>query len=262
MNKDYYKILGVSKEITPEELKKAYRKLAVKYHPDKNPDDVVAEDRFKEISEAYEILSDPVKRDNHDNPSPFGGFNPFGAGNFDPFSQGPFGGNRGPRHNVPRKGIDLKLVIGVSFSKLLFGGEESFNVSYDNPCQACNGKGATKFEVCEACEGRGMIIKRQSMGQHMNTMTSTPCVECRGTGRKSLDKCEECEGKGNKSIKDREITLKILPNTRDGAVLRLSGQGGLGVYGGPSGNILIKVQMKWPDISNLTEEELNVIKKL
>lgn len=262
MTKDYYKILGVSKEVTPEELKKTYRKLAVKYHPDKNQGDVEAENKFKEVSEAYEILSDPVKRNNHDNPSPFGGFNPFSGNGFDPFSQGPFGGNRGPQPNAPRKGMDLKVVMGIAFSKLLLGGEESFNVSYDNPCQTCNGKGATEFETCAACAGRGVIIERHSMGQHMSTMTSTPCSKCRGTGRKSLDKCEECEGKGNKSIKDREIKLKVLPNTRDGAVLRLLGQGGLGINGGPAGNILIKVQMQWPDISKLTEEELNVIKKL
>lgn len=258
MSKDYYKVLGVEKEAPQDVIKKAYRKLAVKYHPDKNPDNKEAEDKFKEVSQAYEILGDSQKRNDYDNPNPFaarGGFNPFAG-------RSPFGFNpQRPQPNAPRRGGDLKLVIGIALSKLLLGGEEVFNVSYDNPCPECNAKGATEFESCVNCHGQGMIMQQQQMG-HMTTMTSMPCPSCNGRGQKPLNKCEPCSGKGTISVKEREIKVKIPANTRDGAVLKLAGQGTNGINKGVSGDILIKVQMQWPNIDNFSKEELNVLKKL
>jgi len=264
VNKNYYDILEVAKDAPQDVIKKAYRKLAVKYHPDKNPDNKEAEDKFKEVSQAYEVLGDSKKRNDYDNPDPFGGrspFNPFGGGY--PFSGGnPFGFNQQrPQPNIPRRGGDLKLIIGISLSKLLLGGEETFNISYENPCPSCNSKGATKFETCDSCKGQGMIIQQQQMG-NMSTMTSRPCPVCNGSGEKALDKCEDCSGKGTTLVKDREIKVKIPVNTRDGMVLKLTGQGTNGVNNGPAGDILVKVQMQWPNLNGFTEEELNVIKKL
>lgn len=259
MDKNYYEILGVSKEASEDEIKKAYRKLAVKYHPDKNPDDKEAEDKFKEISSAYETLSDSRKRNEYDNPSPFGGGSPFGGS---PFGGSPFGfRQRQPQADMPRRGSDLKIIIGIPFTTLLFGGEEKFNVTYDDPCQLCNGKGATKFEYCEACGGSGQIVQERTMGP-MTTMTSSPCPKCWGQGKKALDECDKCKGQCNIPVKNREIIVKIPEKTGDGVILRLRGQGAKGIFGGGPGDILVKVQMLWPDTEALTEEELNVLKKL
>lgn len=259
MSKNYYEILGVTKEASKEELKKAYRKLAVKYHPDKNQGDKAAEDRFKEISEAYDVLSDSNKRAEYDNPSPFGGRDPFG-----PFAQrSPFGFNFNmrPKQEGPRNGPDLRMSLWVKMSKLILGGEETFDVSYESACKECNGQGATEFDVCEVCGGQGSIIQQKQMGP-MTTMTQTPCTACNGVGKKRLNTCEACSGKGTTAVKNRQIKLKIPPNTRDGAVLRLTGQGPNGIFGGHPGHIFVKVQMIMPEIDNLSEEELNVLKKL
>ena len=263
VSKNYYEILGVEKNTPKDEIKKIYRKLALKYHPDKNPDDKDAGEKFKEISEAYGVLSDDQKRQEYDNPSPFRGnnsFNPFGDGS--PFGAGsPFGFDRRPQPNAPRRGRDLKLVIDVPLSKLLLGGEEVFNVSYDNPCPFCNARGATKFETCDVCKGQGVIIQQQRVGTMM-TMNSITCHACNGKGERALDKCTECNGKGTLFVKDKEIKVKIQGNTRDGSVLRLAGQGANGINGAPAGDILIKVQMKWPNMDNFSEDDLNVIRKL
>lgn len=264
MAKNYYEILGVSKDSDQDAIKKAYRKLAIKYHPDKNQGNKEAEDKFKEISEAYETLGDPQKRQQFDNPSPFGGRSPFGGSPFDPFGAGsPFAGfqQRGRQEDMPRRGTDLKLIIGIALSTLLLGGEEIFNISYDDPCTTCNGKGATKFDFCDLCSGSGQILQQRQMG-NMTAMSASPCPACKGRGKTPLNKCDDCGGSGMHSVKDKEIKVAIPPNTRDGAVLRLAGQGAGGVNGGGPGDILIKIQMEWPNIADFTEEELNVLKKL
>lgn len=261
MTKNYYEVLGVSKKAGIDEIKKAYRQLALKYHPDKNPDNKEAEDKFKAAAEAYGVLSDTRKRQEYDNPTPesFGGvgFNPFGGGSFNPFGSRPQ-----QRHpDSPVRGADLKILVGVSFAKMLFGGEQVLNVSYNNPCSVCNGRGATKFESCDVCKGIGQIIQQQQLGS-MTTMTSTPCPNCNGRGQKPLDQCSECKGTRTIPVKNKRVSLNIPPKTNDGRAFRLGGQGTLGVNGGPPGDILVKIQMQWPNLDSFSEEELDVLKKL
>lgn len=262
MSKDYYKLLGVERNASSTDIKKAYRKLAVKYHPDKNPDDKEAEERFKEISDAYSVLSDDSRRKAYDNPNPFGmgGFNPFEG--FPGFSG--FGGmprNNRQHQDFPIRGKDIKLRVVVSFTKLLFGGKESFNISYNDPCQTCKTKGATEFETCTACKGQGVFLRQENSGNIFTSSTAI-CPECRGEGKKPLNKCSDCGGVGTISVNDKEVVVDINPKTRDGYVHRLIGQGISGLNGGPNGDILVQLQMEWPEIDKLSEDTLEVLKNL
>jgi len=258
VDRNPYEILGVTRESSSDEIKKAYRKLALKYHPDKNPDNTEALDRFKEVSAAYEIVSDPVKRQEYDNPSPFGGgFNPFGTG-FNPF------GNmrrQSPPKNRAQRGRDLTLRMEVSLATLILGGKETFNISYENPCQKCNARGATEFETCTTCNGEGGILQHVHKG-NMFTTSSTPCMDCKGKGERATNKCEECGGSGVIQINDRDITFEIEPNTAHGHVHVMQGEGGIGINGGPPGDVAVKINMKQPDAGKLTEEEKELLKKL
>jgi molecular chaperone DnaJ len=254
---DYYKTLGISKEASTDDIKKAYRKLAMKYHPDKNNGNKEAEIKFKEVSEAYETLKDPNKRKLYDNPNM--GFNPFD----DMFNFGfGFPGHQRKRNrNAPMNGRDLKFVVDVKLNKFLFGGEEIIDVTYDEACQNCSGKGATKLEECDNCGGTGMIMVQQLVGRMM-TAKSTPCSNCKGSGEIKLNTCESCNGSGHNKVENRKIKIEIPKNTRDGDIIRVKERGPEGVNGGNPGNIIVKLRMEYPDINTLSEEELNVIKKL
>jgi len=258
VSRNPYEILGVTRESSPDEIKKSYRKLALKYHPDKNPDDAEALEKFKEISAAYEIVSDPIKRREYDNPSPFGaGFNPFGAG-FNPF------GNmkrQAPPKNQPQRGRDLTFKMEVSLATLILGGEETFNISYDNPCQECNAKGATEFETCTTCNGEGGILHHTRQG-NMFTTSSTTCMDCKGKGDRATDKCKACDGSGVIQINERDITFEIEPNTAHGHVHVMRGEGGLGINGGPPGDVAIQINMRQPNVEKLTKKEKELLKKL
>jgi len=257
VEKNYYSILGVSAQATQEEIKKAYRKLALQYHPDKNPDNKEAEEKFKEASEAYEVLGDVNKRSSYDNPSPFTDGN---LADIFGFNFG-FGGEMRPRYNAPRKGADIRLAFDAPLSKLLFGSEELFNISYNEPCQACNGQGATEFEQCVSCNGSGMTFVTQNRGP-IRTSSAVPCTHCQGLGRKKLNTCQNCSGTGMSNVDNKELKVKIPPKTKDGAILRLAERGPCGLNGAPSGDIFIKINMVYPDLSMFTEEELNVLKKI
>lgn len=254
---DYYKILGVSKDASADDIKKAYRKLAMKYHPDKNNGNKEAEIKFKEANEAYETLKDPNKRNLYDNPNM--GFNPF-DGMFN-FGFGFPGRGRRRDRNAPINGKDLKLIIDVKLYKFLAGGEEIINITYDDLCQNCSGKGATELEICGNCNGEGVIMIQKLTGRMMTAQT-TPCNKCNGTGEIKLNSCEECEGKGTKRIENRKVKVEIPKNTRDGDILRVRERGPEGVNGGNPGNIIVKLRMMYPDINSLSEEEINVLKKI
>jgi molecular chaperone DnaJ len=253
---DYYKTLGVDKKATPEEIKKAYRKLARKYHPDRNPDDKQAEARFKEISQAHDVLGDPEKRKQYDSGSgpfatgagPGGGFGGFGNFDFDASSMGDilsnlFGGAgaRGGRQRPrPERGADLEAHVSISFDQAIAGAQVPLQVPMHTTCETCHGTGAkpgTTPSVCPRCEGRGI----ETQGQGMFSI-SQPCSLCGGSGTVIEDPCPTCHGTGAvRSVK--RLRVNIPAGVRDGSRIRLPGKGEPGRRGGPPGDLYLITQV-------------------
>src|SRR5271155_2667950 len=256
---DYYKTLGVDKKATPEEIKKAYRKLARKYHPDRNPDDKEAEARFKEISQAHDVLGDPEKRKQYDTGAgpfatgagPGGGFGGFGNFDFDASSMGDilsnlFGGSGGPggagsgrsprqRQRVER-GADLEAQVSITFDQAVSGAQVPLQVPMRATCPTCHGTGAkpgTTPTVCPRCEGRGI----ETQGQGMFSI-SQPCSLCGGTGTVIEDPCPTCSGAGAVRTVKR-LRVNIPAGVRDGSRVRLAGKGEPGRSGGPHGDLYL-----------------------
>ena len=261
MASDYYDELGVSNNASQDEIKKAYRKLALKYHPDRNNGDKASEERFKKVSSAYDTLSNERKRAEYDSPSSnniedlfrhgFGGFGGFGMGS-------------GPRprqsRNVPRRGKDLKWMSDEPLFKFILGGTGLISVKYDDVCGECKGKGATKTEFCTHCKGSGMVIHTQQQG-NMRMQSHRPCQACGGTGERVLNRCNKCGGKGSIPV-FRDINYDIKPGVTDGYVLRVIGDGCNGVNGGPKGDLYVKLRMVLPKVESLTDEQVEVLKSL
>ena len=270
--RDYYEVLGVDKSVTDEELKKAYRKLAKKYHPDANPDNrKEAEEKFKEVSEAYEVLSDPQKRRmydqfGHDGPQGFGGGGPGGGyysyttSGFDGFSDfgdlgdifssffggSGFGGRSNRQRNSgPRKGRDLQYTLDITFEESFLGVKKEITILRDEECPTCHGEKAkpgTKKTTCKACNGTGTVRQTVStiLGQMQTTKT---CPECNGEGVKIEEKCPECKGKGiiRKTVK---IKVTVPAGIDHGQSIVLKGEGESGVKGGPRGDLYIVVSVR------------------
>jgi molecular chaperone DnaJ len=249
---DYYATLGVDKKATPEEIKKAYRKLARRYHPDRNPDDKQAEARFKEISQAHDVLSDPEKRKQYDSGSgPFanagagGGFGGFGNFDFDSSSMGDilsnlFGGSTSGRRTRtkprPERGQDLETEVSISFEQAISGAQIPLSVSTQSPCATCHGTGAkpgTTPKVCPRCEGRGI----EAQGQGMFSL-SQPCSRCGGSGTVIEDPCPTCSGSGAVRTLKR-YRVNIPPGVKEGSRIRLPGKGEAGPRGGPPGDLYV-----------------------
>jgi molecular chaperone DnaJ len=248
---DYYKVLGVGKNASDEEIKKAYRKLARKYHPDRNPGDKKAEERFKEISAAYDTLSDPEKRKAYDRGSgPFGfnmpgGFDPssFGTGFGDILSNlfggaagagGRPGGGRGTR--APMRGRDLETEVSLSFDQAVEGAQMRIAVPTSQPCPTCHGTGAkpgTSPRVCPVCQGRG--VESQSQGIFS---ISQPCSNCGGSGTVIDDPCPTCGGTGAQRS-TRRLRVNIPAGVHDGSRIRVTGKGELGPPGGQPGDLYV-----------------------
>jgi molecular chaperone DnaJ len=253
---DYYKTLGVDKKATPEEIKKAYRKLARAYHPDRNPDDKQAEARFKEISQAHDVLGDPEKRKQYDSGSgpfasgagPGGGFGGFGNFDFDASSMGDIlsnlfggggggGGGRGQRQR-PRaeRGSDLEAQVSISFDQAVTGAQVPLQVPMHTTCPTCHGIGAkpgTTPSVCPRCEGRGI----ETQGQGMFSI-SQPCSRCGGSGTVIEEPCPTCHGAGAVRTVKR-LRVNIPAGVRDGSRIRLAGKGEPGRRGGPPGDLYL-----------------------
>jgi len=254
MDKDYYEVLGVSKEASQEDIKRAYRTLARKYHPDVSSE-VDAEERFKEVNSAYEVLSDPEKRAIYDRygtdvPPGFGGFD-FG-GMRDPFdifaevfgNLGGFGGFGRSGRAGPRRGNDLRATVDITFEEAAFGVDKEVEVRRQEVCPVCNGSGAepgTQPERCSECNGMGQVRRAQHtfLGSFVNITT---CPKCNGKGSTVRTPCHECNGSG-RVYTHRRITVTIPAGVDDGVTMRLAGQGEPGALGGPNGNLYISLNV-------------------
>jgi molecular chaperone DnaJ len=250
--RDYYEVLGVSKGATQDEIKKAYRKLSKKYHPDINKE-ADAEEKFKEVKEAYEVLSDDQKRAHYDqfgHTDPNQGFGGFGGGGdfggfggFEDIFSTFFGGGGGGRRrdpNAPRQGADLQYTMTLTFEDAVFGKETEIEIPREENCETCNGTGAkkgTKPETCSHCHGTGQLNTEQNtpFGRIVNRRV---CHYCNGTGKEIKHKCSTCGGTGRVK-KRRKIAVKIPAGIDDGQQLRVSGQGEPGINGGPAGDLYV-----------------------
>lgn len=256
--RDYYEVLGVDKGADDATIKKAYRQLAKKYHPDMNPGDKEAEKKFKEASEAYAVLSDPDKRRQYDQfghsafegggaGGGFGGFDFSGADFSDIFGDifGDFfgGGSRGgARNNGPMKGANLRTSVRISFEQAVFGVEKELDLNLKDTCKTCNGSGAkpgTSPETCRKCGGRGQVVTQHStpFGTIRNSQV---CPDCGGTGKTIKEKCPDCHGSGYISSR-KKIQVSIPAGIDNGQSVRIRDKGEPGVNGAPRGDLLVEV---------------------
>jgi molecular chaperone DnaJ len=267
---DFYQTLGVAKNASQDEIKKAFRKLARTHHPDKNPGDKAAEEKFKEVNQAYETLSDPEKRQQYDELSRLGAFGPGGGGfrpgaggyqGFDPsmFGQGGaqfdvgdlgdllgnlFGGGPGAgrgRRATAARGADLQVDVTVSFDDSLHGVTVRVPVDKPDTCEVCHGSGAkpgTAPKLCPDCQGRGVIAKNQGF-----FALSQPCLRCQGNGTIIEHPCDVCGGSGLQH-KTRRYAVKIPAGVKDGSRIRIKGKGEAGLRGGPPGDLFVRVHIE------------------
>ena len=260
--RDYYEVLGVSKGASEDEIKKAYKKLARKYHPDMNPGDKEAEEKFKEVNEANEVLSNPEKKAKYDQFG-FAGVDPNygagqggygGAGGFDfgdlgdifgSFFGGGFGGGGRRNPNAPQRGESIRASLSVDFTEAAFGCEKSITIDRSEQCPTCKGKGCapgTTPEVCTQCHGTGTVTQAQRTPFGM-MQSQTVCPKCRGRGQIIHQPCPDCRGAGAVR-KRRTIQVNIPAGIDNGQTISLRGQGHSGKNGGPAGDLLITVMVR------------------
>jgi len=274
--RDYYEVLGVAKDADEAAIKKAYRTLAKKYHPDVNPGNATAEEKFKEVNEAYQVLSNPQKRAQydqfgHDGPQAggfggggFGDFSGFGGGGFGGFEDifssvfgGGFGG--GGRSNGPVRGDDLRYDLTISFEEAAMGCEKEINLVRDEECPTCSGSGAkpgSKVDTCPTCGGSGQerVVTNTPFGRIQNVRT---CSRCRGAGKIITEPCPKCHGRGKVRVSKRR-TVKVPAGIDNGQVLTIRGQGGLGERGGQPGDLLIVISVKPHKLFKRREDDLYI----
>jgi len=248
--RDYYEVLGVTKSAGEDEIKKAYRKLALKHHPDKNPGNKEAEEKFKEAAEAYGVLSDGDKRSKYDQfghkGAQFGGFDPSQFVDFadilgDFFGFGDAAGGRSRRADRPTRGSDLRYDLRLPFMDAVFGREESIRIPRHVTCKTCNGGGAkpgTSPVVCSGCGGKGQI--RFSQGFFAVART---CPQCGGAGKVIKDPCETCNGSG-RTDEEKNLSVRIPAGVDDGSRLRVAGEGEGGGKGGPAGDLYVFISVE------------------
>ena len=260
--RDYYEVLGVEKGASAEEIKKAYRKSAMKYHPDRNPGDKEAEEKFKEIGEAYEVLSDDQKRSRYDqfgfagvDPNygagagggagygGFGGFGDFGDLG-DIFGSFFGGGSRSQSRNAPRQGENVGARLELTFEEAAFGCDKEVSVNRIENCASCKGTGSADgvIETCQQCRGSGQVRTTQSfMG--MSMQSTVACPSCSGRGKMVKNPCATCRGKG-KVRRNQKIKVKVPAGVDAGQSVRMRGEGCVGINGGPNGDLLAEIYIK------------------
>lgn len=259
--RDYYEVLGVEKGASADEIKKAYRKMAMKYHPDRNPGDKTAEEKFKEVGEAYEVLSDADKKARYDQygfagvdpnfgagGSGFGGFGGFGDfGDLGDIFGEFFGGGssrRGASQNAPRRGENVGARLDLTFEEAAFGCEKEVTSQRIENCSVCNGSGSAdgKIETCDRCHGTGQVRTTQNfMGMQMQS--TSVCPACSGRGKIIKNPCTTCRGKG-KVRRNNKVKVKIPAGVDQGQSVRVRGEGCVGSNGGPNGDLLVEIYIK------------------
>lgn len=274
--RDYYEVLGVDRKATPDEIKKAYRKMAIKYHPDKNPGDKAAEEKFKEAAEAYDVLSNPEKREKYDQfghsmgPQGFGGMGGgggfgggmsmedifaqfgdiFGGGAFGGF--GGFGGATGGRRSRPRqrRGSDLRIRVKLTLEEIANGVQKTLKIPTFVKCEHCKGTGAkdgVAFATCNTCHGTGRVTRVQQTP--FGAMQSEAvCPDCEGEGKVITERCSYCKGQGVER-REQQVSFNIPAGVSDGMVLTLRGRGNAPVHGGVNGDLLVVIEeVKHPEL--------------
>lgn len=272
--RDYYEILGVPRDASIADIKSAYRKLAIKLHPDKNPGNKAAEEKFKEAAEAWSVLGDEEKRARYDQFGAAGvggasggaaGFDPSQFGDFadifgDVFGFGDlFGGGRRAQRSGPRPGGDLRYDLEISLEEAFNGAEARIRIPRRHSCSACGGSGAkkgTRPTACGPCGGRGQVVSRQGF-----LTVSRPCPNCRGTGRVISDPCDGCRGVG-RTEEERALTVRIPAGVDTGSQLRLSGEGEGGYEGGPDGDLYVVLHVRPDERFERDGEELHTIARV
>ena len=254
--RDYYDVLGINKNANSEEIKSAYRKLAIKYHPDKNPGNKSAEDKFKEASEAYGILSDKSKKENYDNfghaafqngGGQGGGFGGFGGFNGSDFSDifedffGEFGGRRSNKRSSSNRGSDLRYDLSITLEEAYSGKKQNIQFSSTDKCSTCKGNGSKpghSVDRCTYCGGNGKIRSNQGFFTVQQT-----CPQCSGSGEEISNPCNDCSGTGSKQT-SKKISVTIPKGVDDGTRIRLAGKGEAGTRGGASGDLYLFINIK------------------
>ena len=259
--RDYYEVLGLQKGASAEDIKKAYRKLALKYHPDRNPDNKEAEEKFKEAAEAYEVLSDDDKRARYDqfgfagvDPNYGAGQGGYGGGGFGGFGDfgdlgdifGSFfgGGASRANANAPRRGENVGIRLDLTFEEAAFGCEKEVNVPRIENCATCGGSGSADgvIETCSYCHGAGQVRTTQNfMGMAMQS--TTVCPQCNGRGKMVKTPCNTCRGKG-KVRRTAKIKVKVPAGVDHGQTVRVAGEGSVGTNGGPNGHVMAQIYIK------------------
>ena len=261
--RDYYEVLGVEKGATTDQIKKAYRKKAMEFHPDRNPGNKEAEEKFKEVGEAYEVLSNDDKRSRYDQ---FGfagvdpnygagqGGNPFGGGGFGGFGDfgdifgdlfgGAFGGGRSRQQNGPRRGENIMARVELTFEEAAFGCEKEISTNRIDNCPNCSGSGSADgvIETCSNCRGSGRVTVVQNM-MGMRMQTQTTCPQCSGRGKIVKNPCATCKGKG-KVRKNNKVKVKIPAGIDEGQMVRVRGEGNVGFNGGANGDLQVEILIK------------------
>ena len=250
--RDYYETLGISRDATPEEVKKAFRRLAMKYHPDRNKNHD-AHEQFKAINAAYEVLSDQERRSMYDRFGHAGAESPFGARGFEGFNFGGFGdifdaffgAGGGTRQRGPRRGTDLRQRVTLTFEEAAFGCEKTVEITGAEVCSRCNGlrsEPGTEPERCNNCNGNGEVrrVQQSIFGQFVNVAT---CDRCGGEGRVITHACRQCRG-GGREKRTRRLEVKFPAGIDDASQMRLSSEGEPGLFGGPRGNLYLLVSVK------------------